>query len=133
MASRRCPGLANGTPPCPASAIVTVRPGSKQAARCPRCAKAHEARRRQRRPYDHAERLEHQAIIAAWVALHGWTCPGCGPSDGKPHPSTDLTVDHAEMPVALGGRRVAQRKRVVCRPGNSAAGANVRRRRPAGG
>jgi hypothetical protein len=126
MASRLCAGPSPQTP-CPTGAIVHARPASGTAARCPTCKAEHEAGRRQRRPYDHAERLEHERIIAAHVALHGWTCSGCVHSAGKPHPSSDLTVDHTERAVAHGGQRVGGGKRVVCRPGNSAAGANIRR------
>lgn len=32
-----------------------------------------------------------RAIRDAWVAEHGWVCPGY---QRGPHPSTDLTVDH---------------------------------------
>jgi hypothetical protein len=133
MPSRQCPGPASGQPPCPDHAIVQATRGAKQAARCSRCQREYNARhnaaRRGRRPYDHAERLEHEAIIAAWVERYGWTCPGCIHSGGRPHPSRDLTVDHAAGPVAQGGGRATggAGKRVVCRRGNSSAGAPIRR------
>jgi hypothetical protein len=134
MPSRQCggPDPASGQR-CPHHAIVQAQRGAKTAACCPDCQRqrdrVHNARARARRPYSHAERLEHAAIIAAHVARYGWTCSGCIHSDGKPHPSTDLTVDHAERPVAHGGQRASggSGKRVVCRPGNSSAGANIRR------
>jgi hypothetical protein len=126
MPWRPCAGPSPSIP-CPAGAPpVQVQRGAKQAGRCPDCQRAHNARKRATRPYDHAERLEHEALIAAWVQANGWVCPGTVYCGGKPHPSTDLTVDHHQA-VAHGAPRAGGAKRVVCRPGNSSAGATIRR------
>lgn len=54
-------------------------------------------------------------LRAAWVARHGWTCPGW---KRAPHPSRDLTLDHV-IPVVEGGQFCGP-VRVLCRSCNSA-------------
>jgi hypothetical protein len=100
---------------------------------CPRCRaticrcgyKAEQARKRQekearRRPYDHAERTLHAAIIASWVAAHGWMCPGAADLEHKAHRVKPGMLDVDDIvPVAKGGdRRDPRNKRVLCRTAN---------------
>jgi 5-methylcytosine-specific restriction protein A len=69
------------------------------------------SRRRRRTP---RERQRRQDLIAAHVAIHGWTCPGF---ECQPHPATDLTADHL-----LPGNEEGE-LRVLCRSCNSSRGA----------
>ena len=79
------------------------------------------ARRKAKRPYSHAERLEHERIVAAYVAEHGYTCPVCGQEAGL------LTVDHVQ-PYARGGAAAGGEKRVVCDRCNKRRGARMQKR-----
>jgi len=71
------------------------------------------------RPYSSAERREHERIIDAHVAAHGWWCPGAPDLDHAPHlvAPNGLDVDHI-IPVGAGGQRVGGPKRVLCRAMN---------------
>jgi len=75
-------------------------------------------RRKAKRPYDHAERLEHERLIAEHVAAHGHVCPVCGLA------AFYLTVDH-EQPYAQGGAAAGGEKRVVCDRCNKRRGARM--------
>ena len=48
---------------------------------------------------DKVERNRRALTVAAWIAEHGWTCPG---GQRPAHPSRDLTAAHT-IAVALGG------------------------------
>src|SRR6266508_3439294 len=117
MGTRPCAGPGPQRP-CPSRALVRGRPGTKQAARCADCQRGAELLKRQRRPYDSAERREHEQLVAAWVAQRGYICPGCPISGWQWHVADQvtnpLTVDHVTR-VADGGPRVGGRKRVMCR------------------
>lgn len=79
------------------------------------------ARRKAKRPYNHAERLEHERLIDEHVARHGHVCPACGLE-------TDLlTVDHLQ-PYARGGAAAGGEKRVVCDRCNKRRGARMQKR-----
>ena len=65
---------------------------------------------------DKAERNRRALTVAAWVAEHGWTCPGW---QRPAHHSRDLTAAHT-IAVALGGARSPLT--VLCRSCNSAQG-----------
>lgn len=56
------------------------------------------------------------ALLEAWVAEHGWVCPG----HGRPtHPSRDLTADH-RVPLVQGGAPLDPANlAVLCRACNS--------------
>lgn len=75
--------------------------------------------RRVARPYTSAERDRRRAAVEAWVAKHGWLCPGWR---RDPHPVTpgNLTADHP-IAVATGGDE-AQEHDVLCRECNSSKG-----------
>jgi len=77
-----------------------------------------DVRRHARRPYSHAERLEHERLVAAHVAAHGNVCPACGSTNVK------LTVDH-EQPVSRGGAAAGGPKRIVCDLCNKRRGARM--------
>ena len=47
----------------------------------------------------HPERARRKAVVDAWIAEHGYVCPGW---KIPAHPSTDLTADHV-VPVSKGG------------------------------
>lgn len=87
--------------------------------RCADCAPVRE-RQRHNKAYDSPawKRASRQAIDA-WVAQHGWVCPGYGV---PPHPSRDLTAGH---PIALanGGAVIQPRLIVECRSCGSRRGA----------
>lgn len=87
--------------------------------RCAECAPVRE-KARHNPIYDTAAwRRASREAIAAWVAVHGWVCPGFGvPS----HPSRDLTAGH---PIALanGGAAVQTGLIVECRSCGSRRGA----------
>jgi hypothetical protein len=95
--------------------------------RCPTHERAKQRDKDARRP----QRRTHQAIttnaqlVAAWVAEHGWWCPGVPRLGRAGHPATRLTAQH-DQPVALGGEELAPSS-VLCLPCNSADGATVRR------
>lgn len=65
---------------------------------------------------DHAERQRRARAVAAWVAQHGWVCPGW---QRPPHPSHDLTAAHS-VAVANGGAHSPLT--VLCRRCNSQQG-----------
>lgn len=71
-------------------------------------------------PRSNAERKRRQAVLAAWIAEHGYICPGFG---RPPHPSRDLTADHV-LPQSLGG--VNGPLRVLCRRCNTRRGGRNR-------
>ena len=76
------------------------------------------ARRKAFRPYDHAERVEHERLVAEHIAKHGHVCPLCG------FESERLTVDHLQ-PFAQGGAAAGGEKRVICVHCNSRRGARM--------
>lgn len=90
--------------------------------RCTPCAALFERRntraKRQRRPYLNVEKNRRAAAVAAWVAEHGWWCPGYGRTA---HESHDLTADHVEA-VAAGGDEGGALG-VLCRSCNGRKGA----------
>ena len=63
-----------------------------------------------------AERNRRARVVSAWVAEHGWVCPGWQRPE---HPSQDLTADHI-VPVARGG--IDGPLRVLCRSCNATRG-----------
>jgi len=75
-------------------------------------------RRKAKRPYDHAERLEHERLVAEHIAKHGHVCPICGLEGER------LTVDHLQ-PFAQGGAAAGGQKRVVCERCNKRRGARM--------
>lgn len=88
-------------------------------ARCARCNRLRNARRRQGGISDPQWAKLSRRILKEWRIDHGDWCPG---DDRHPsHPSVDLTVDHVH-PLASGGPLLPGRDglRVVCRSGNSA-------------
>jgi hypothetical protein len=68
----------------------------------------------------YAERQRRAKAVKAWVAEHGWTCPGWGDQDA--HPSRDLTADHW-TPRRKGGETGPLR--ILCRTCNGKRGAAV--------
>ena len=76
------------------------------------------ARRKAKRPYSHAERSEHERLIAAYIAEHGYRCPVCGLEVER------LTVDHLD-PRARGGAAAGGEKRVICDRCNKRRGARM--------
>ena len=78
--------------------------------RCPACTQRRKKVRNDDRPIA-------KAVVAAWVAKHGWVCPGWGRA---PHPSRNLTADHV-IPLARGGTNNGPR-RVLCNPCNARKG-----------
>lgn len=74
---------------------------------CPTCTRQRDAKRNARREwYQHGWQAESKRRRDAWVAEHGWVCPGYG---RPPHPADKLTLDHATDTV-------------LCLPCNVAAG-----------
>lgn len=61
---------------------------------------------------DPRERARRKAVVQAWVAKHGWVCPGY---ERASHPSKDLTAAHV-VAVAHGGTEL---RGVLCRSCNS--------------
>jgi 5-methylcytosine-specific restriction protein A len=61
------------------------------------------------------------AAVRRWVQTNGWVCPGW---NRPPHPSRDLTADHA-TPLTNGGHPTDPANLTVCycRPCNSSKGA----------
>jgi hypothetical protein len=90
-----------------------------------------EQRKQQRRPVSYAERVRRAKVVANHIHLHGYVCPGCPLSDGKPHPAdpdtNPLTADHY-LPVAEGGPEDGP-LRVMCLRGNSSRVSRNRRNR----
>jgi hypothetical protein len=125
MPGRVCAGPIPGTP-CPTRAIVQAPRGSKQAPRCPACQRGHQQAHNARRPGQrtHAEQARRRQAIAAHVEVYGYLCPGCPPSDWKPHaadPQTNpLTAHHVEA-VGAGGSEHGSLQ-IMCRRGNSSIG-----------
>ena len=78
-------------------------------------------RRKAKRPYNHAERLEHERLIAEHIAAHGHLCPICGQDSDR------LTVDHVQ-PYARGGSAAGGEKRVICDRCNKRRGARMQKR-----
>lgn len=101
--------------PCPRCRAIDCRCGY-------RTQQAQERRRRQRlvRPYDHAERTLHAAIIARHVERYGWLCPDCPELGHAPHAVRPGQLDVDDIvPVNAGGdRRDPRNKRVLCRKVN---------------
>ena len=93
---------------------------------------AKDARDRLARPYNHAERLEHRAILDAWVEANGTVCPGLDDHQGHPCRRSELTVHHLEA-VGDGGSRVGGVKMVLCLTENQRRGGQLggSRSRPA--
>lgn len=91
------------------------------ASRCPTHQRAADAAalrvKRERRPHSHAERVRRAGVVAAWVRVHGWVCPGW---DVPEHPSGDLTAAHV-VAVAAGGDEGGALG-VLCRTCNSRQG-----------
>lgn len=59
----------------------------------PRCEASRKAQRAVHRgKYAEGWTATSKAIRDAWVAEHGWLCPGW--RDHQPHPTRDLVVDH---------------------------------------
>jgi hypothetical protein len=125
MPWRECPGPAAGIPPCPTRQLVQATRGAKTAARCRDCQRArdraHNARRRATDTY--AERQRRAATVRAWIAEHGYLCPGW---QRPPHPAdpehNPLCGDHLDPPGAGGPEHGPLG--VLCRRCNSAKGAS---------
>ena len=81
-------GAPSPTPRCPQHTRAGWR-GTAQTTRA----------KRERRPYTHAERTRRAQAVAQWRATYGDWCPGW---QAPPHPTPDLTADHAHA-VAAGG------------------------------
>lgn len=76
--------------------------------RCTTCQQAADQQRNARRTHYHGNWTTlSRTTRDAWVAQHGWTCPGYGTT--PPHPARNLTLDHTTG-------------RVLCLPCNIAAG-----------
>ena len=69
-----------------------------------------------RASWNRAERERRAAAVQAWVAEHGWTCPGW---QRPAHPSRDLTAAH-RVAVVNGG--TTSPLTVLCRSCNSRQG-----------
>jgi hypothetical protein len=109
---------------CPSGALV-----APPRHRCGPCG-AVWATRHPGRPPDAAEAAEHRAILDLWRERVGPWCPGDatpGLEPHDPHPSADLTVHHAGLPVAAGGPRATggADKRVLCRARNAQLGVRL--------
>lgn len=99
--------------------------GSRTAARCPPCRRAHDRARNARRPErrSHAEQQRRRQAVQAHVRAYGWRCLGLPGYDHPAHPTHDLTAHHAQAVGASGtehGRLV-----VICRSLNSKIGART--------
>jgi hypothetical protein len=83
---------------------------------CPECQAELEAVRPARIVYDSPQwRRLSRSTIRAWVARHGWWCPGWGV---EAHASHDLTLDHGRS-LATGGAPFDPRNTgVLCRACN---------------
>jgi hypothetical protein len=97
--------------------------GLSDRARCPQHRSG--PSRRRRPAYNAQERRRRARVVANHIELHGYVCPGCPLSEGRPHQadpdSNPLTADHY-IPVGQGGPEEGP-LRVMCRRGNSARGA----------
>jgi hypothetical protein len=130
MPTRPCAGPTPGRS-CPTRQLVTARPGAKQPACCFGCQRERQRAKDARRPLRRtgAEQQRRRAAVAEHVAVHGYVCPGCPPYGNHPHfadPVTNpLTAEHV-IAVGAGGPEDGP-LRVLCRSGNSALGATVRR------
>jgi hypothetical protein len=64
--------------------------------------------------------------VEAWVAVHGWTCPGW---HREPHPVRpgELAADHP-VPLVLGGDPLPARPGVLCASCTARKGLSQRRR-----
>jgi hypothetical protein len=97
--------------------------------RCPNHQLDADRAQRARRPqlHTHVEVVRRARVVADHIHQHGYVCPGCPLSSGRPHqadPDTNpLTADHY-VPVAAGGPEDGP-LRVMCRRGNSARGART--------
>lgn len=69
-----------------------------------------------RASWSRPERNRRTEAVAAWVARHGWVCPGY---QREQHESRDLTAAHS-VAVSQGGQRSALT--VLCRACNSRQG-----------
>jgi hypothetical protein len=89
---------------------------------CPTCdrAPAPRANRANRQGYGRRESQRRADTVAAWIAQHGWVCPGW---ERDSHPATDLSADH-DTPIALGGPQGGPLS-VLCKSCNSARGAKL--------
>ncbi len=90
------------TRPCLNCGALTTR----RTSRCSRCDRQHQAQRNARRTWyqgDWAKRSKQARD--AWVAEHGWVCPGLPPD--PPHPATDLELDHTTGQVLCHRHNVA--------------------------
>lgn len=77
-------------------------------------------RRRAKRPYTNAERMEHRRLLAEYVDEHGWVCPVCE------RETDDLEVDHVQ-PYAKGGSATGGEKRIICGRCNQRRGARMKK------
>lgn len=60
--------------------------------RCAQCRRSHDAKRWASKPHLHGDwQTKRDRVKAAWIATHGYWCPGY---EVPAHPSQDLTVDH---------------------------------------
>lgn len=74
------------TRPCLDCGTLTPR------TRCPRCEQQRQTQRNRRRTHYHGDwQTQSARARAAWVAEHGWVCPGF---NRPPHPATTLQLDH---------------------------------------
>lgn len=93
--------------------------------RCPEHQREIERRtlraKRTRRPApDAQETARRAAAVAAWIAEHGYWCPGWGVAQ---HQSTDLTADHV-IAFGAGGAEDGELT-VLCRACNGRKGART--------
>jgi HNH endonuclease len=70
--------------------------------------------------YGLRERNRRSDTVAAWVAMHGWVCPGWQRPE---HPAEELAADHI-IARRLGGPQDGPLQ-VLCKSCNSAKGANL--------
>lgn len=101
-----------------------ICPGCRRAVagRCATCepSQRHSPSKPKDATYGLRERNRRSDTVAAWVAMHGWVCPGW---QRPPHPSDDLSADHI-IARRLGGPQDGPLN-VLCRQCNSAKGANL--------
>lgn len=105
----------------PRNVLPRICPGCRRrvAGRCPTCdaARLSAAPKPKDPSYGLRERNRRSDTVAAWVAMHGWVCPGWG----RPaHPATDLAADHI-IARRLGGPQDGPLQ-VLCRECNSRKG-----------
>jgi len=108
----------------PASAPPRICPGCRRAVRgkCPTCdVTRHTVTPKAKDPsYTLRERNRRSDTVAAWVAMHGWVCPGWQRPE---HPADDLAADHI-IARRLGGPQDGPLQ-VLCKGCNSAKGASL--------